>query len=61
MVSENFKVPLFKTKVRKCEKLAEAQSLQLNIFDYCPRSGGTKDYMKIAREIMEKLNSDEEV
>ena len=46
---------------RKCEKLAEAQSLQLNIYDYCPRSGGTKDYMKIAKEIMEKLEPDEEV
>lgn len=61
MISENFKVPLFNTKVRNCEKLSEAQSLQLNIFDYCPRSPGTKDYFRIAKEIEDRLNSYEEV
>lgn len=57
MVSENFKIPLFDTYIHNSEKLAEAQSLQLDIFDYCPKCSGTKDYLKIAGEILNKINS----
>ncbi|MGN0613195.1 MAG: ParA family protein [Porcipelethomonas sp.] len=61
MISENLKIPLFETHVRNCAKLAEAHSLQLDIYDYCPRSPGVKDYLKITNDIMNKINSDEEV
>lgn len=61
MVADNFKIPLFETHVHNSEKLSEAQSLQLDIFDYCPRCTGVKDYYKIANEILNKINSDKEV
>ena len=57
MVSENFNIPLFETHVHTSDKLAEAHSLQLDIFDYCPKCAGTKDYFKIANEIINNLNS----
>ena len=57
MISENFKIPLFDTYVHNSEKLAEAQSLQLDIYEYCPKCAGTKDYLKIAGEILNKINS----
>ncbi len=56
MISENLKIPLFNTCVRCSEKLSEAHSLQLDIFDYCQRCPGAKDYFKIANEILSKLN-----
>ncbi|MBQ8434857.1 MAG: ParA family protein [Oscillospiraceae bacterium] len=61
MVSENFQIPIFGTCVRNSERLSEAQSLQLDIYEYCPRCAGVKDYFKIANEIINKINSDEEV
>ena len=56
MISDNLHIPLFETQVRSSDKLAEAHSLQLNIFDYCPRCPSAKDYFKIANDILTKLN-----
>lgn len=56
LISDNLNIPLFETRIRNTQKLAEAHSLQLNIFDYCPKSPGAKDYFKIANEILNKLN-----
>lgn len=61
MVSENFNIPIFETHVHNAEKLSEAQSLQLDIFEYCPKCSGVKDYFKIANEILSKINSRGEV
>ena len=57
MVSENFGIPLFDTFVHASDKLAEAHSLQLDIYEYCPKCSGTKDYYKIANDIITELNS----
>lgn len=57
MVAESFNIPIFSRYVHQSDKLAEAHSLQLDIFDYCPKSPGTKDYFKIANEIIDNLNS----
>lgn len=60
MISESLKIPVFNTNVRNSPKLAEAHSLQTDIFSYCPRSSGAKDYYKIAEEMIEKVKSDKE-
>lgn len=56
LISKNLKIPIFGTCVRNTQKLAEAHSLQLDIFEYCPKCPGVKDYFKIANEILSKLN-----
>lgn len=61
MVSENLNIPIFKTNIRNCSGLSEAHSLQTDIYSYCPRSAGVKDYLKIANEITEKINTNNEV
>jgi chromosome partitioning protein len=61
MVSESLKIPVFETHVRVCTGLAEAHSLQTDIFSYCPRKSGVKDYYKVANEILSKINTDKEV
>ncbi len=55
MISEKFNIPIFGTNIHNASKLSEAQSLQLDIFDYCPKCSGTKDYLKIANEIISKI------
>ena len=57
MISQKYSIPVFSTHIRKSDKLSEAQSLQLSIFDYCPRSSGTRDYFKVAQEIVKKLDA----
>lgn len=61
MISESLGIPIFNTHVRNCSKLSEAHSLQENIFNYCPKSSGTKDYYKIAEEIVQRISQNEEV
>ncbi len=57
MIAKNYELDVFKTHIHKSERLSEAQSLQLNIFDYCPRNSGVRDYYKVAEEIMKNLST----
>ncbi|MGN1482004.1 ParA family protein [Porcipelethomonas sp.] len=52
MISDNLDIPIFNTNVRNSPKLAEAHSLQTDIYSYCPKCSGVKDYDKISTEII---------
>lgn len=44
----------FKTRIRECIVLKEAQALQTNVFDYAPNSNAAKDYKNFIEEVLEK-------
>lgn len=45
---------LFKTKVRECTAIKEAQAMKQSIFDYAPKSNASADYFTLVAEILEK-------
>lgn len=45
---------LYKTKIRECTALKEAQARRQSIFEYAPRSNAAKDYAALVDEILEK-------
>ena len=45
---------LYKTVIRECMALKEAQARRQSIFRYAPRSNGAKDYDALINEILEK-------
>ena len=46
---------VFRTKIRKNVRLAEAPLENANIVDYDPRSNGAKDYLSFAEEFLERM------
>jgi len=54
MISESTGIPVFKTMIRNCNELSEAQSLQCDINDYARRCKGVKDFNKLANELKER-------
>lgn len=54
MISKNLNIPLFKTCIRNCVTLAEAQSLQLDIMSYAPSCTGARDYRSLTNELIER-------
>ena len=47
---------VFRTKIRKNVRLAEAPLENANIVDYDPRSNGAKDYLSFAEEFLERMH-----
>ena len=45
---------LYKTAIRECTALKEAQAVQQDIYSYAPRSNATADYKAIVAEIVEE-------
>ena len=45
---------VFKTPIRECIAIKEAQIYQQDIFSYAPRSNASKDYMALVREVLQK-------
>jgi len=45
---------LYKTKIRECVAVREAQLAQESIFDYDPKSTAAKDYAALVQEILEE-------
>ncbi|MCP4443031.1 MAG: ParA family protein [Aureispira sp.] len=48
---------VFKTKIRENVALAEAPAARKDIFDYNRRSNGATDYLALAKEIVERVDS----
>jgi len=44
-------IPVYKTTIRECVAIREAQTQRQSIFDYAPRSNAAKDYMQLIEEI----------
>lgn len=53
--AEQIKTKVFKTKIRECVAIKEAQALRQSIFNYAPRSNGAKDYISLIGEILETI------
>lgn len=49
----SFEAKLYKTKIRECVALVEAQVVRKNIYDYAPRSNAAKDYLAFVDEFLE--------
>lgn len=49
---------LYKTPIRECVSIREAQALRKSIFEYAPGSNAAKDYRALIDEIMEGLNNE---
>jgi chromosome partitioning protein len=47
---------VFKTKIRESVTLAEAPAEHKDIFSYKPNSNGAEDYLKLSKEIIERLD-----
>ncbi|NLP26608.1 MAG: ParA family protein [Clostridiales bacterium] len=54
LISKNLGIPLFKTYIRNCLALSEAQSLQLDVTSYARYSTGVKDFFSLASELSQK-------
>ena len=50
--AEQLNTKLYKTKIRECTALKEAQAMQKNIFDYAPKSNAAADYKALIEEII---------
>lgn len=46
---------LFKTKIRECTAIKEAQAVKKNIFEYAPKSNASADYSALLKEILEEV------
>lgn len=45
---------LYKTKIRECIAIKEAQAIQQSIFSYAPRSNAAEDYKALVTEILRR-------
>lgn len=45
---------LYKTRIRECTALVEAQATKQSIYKYSPKSNATADYKSLVNEILEK-------
>jgi len=48
---------VFKTKIRNNVALAEAPSVGKDIFEYSKSSNGAQDYLALAKEIVERIET----
>ena len=55
VIGKQENIPIFKTAIRTCQQLKEAQSQSMNISDYAPGSNATKDFMDLADEIEKEI------
>jgi chromosome partitioning protein len=46
---------LFKTKIRECTAIKEAQAMKTSVFEYAPKSNGAADYAALLKELKEVL------
>lgn len=52
MVAEQLGTHLYKQKIRHSVAIQEAQTNQVSMFDYAPKSPGVKDYMGFVEELL---------
>lgn len=53
LIAKKLDINIFKTAIRNCLAISEAQSLQCDCIDYAPRSTGVIDYKALAKELAE--------
>ena len=50
--AQSLNTKVFKTRIRECTALKEAQAVKENIFTYAPKSNATADYTALIDEIL---------
>ena len=53
-VVEELGTKLYKTKIKECTALKEAQAVKQDIFNYAPKSNAAADYKALVNEILEE-------
>lgn len=53
--AEQLHTKLYKTKIRECIAIKEAQATRQSIFEYAPRSNGAKDYKLLINELLREV------
>ncbi|MDR1603600.1 MAG: AAA family ATPase [Gracilibacteraceae bacterium] len=54
MIADELGLPLLKTTIRASVAIAEAQSMQVDMFKYMPRNNAVQDYKHLVRELKER-------
>ena len=54
-LTQKINTRVFKTPIRECNAIKEAQYMQQNIFTYAPRSNAAKDYQEFITEFLELM------
>lgn len=54
---ENFGDEVFESTIRRSVKLKEAPAVQKTIFHHAPESTGAEDYLKLAQELLNRLQT----
>lgn len=52
VIRDNFKSKVFNTRIRKNIVVAESPLMQQSVIEYAPNSNGAKDYLALAKEIL---------
>lgn len=55
--AQSLNTKLYKSKIRECTALVEAQATKQNIYSYAPRSNATADYKALVDEILREENN----
>ena len=53
--AEQLNTKVYKTVIRECTAVKEAQSVKENIYSYAPKSNATADYAGLLEEIMQDI------
>lgn len=53
LIADNLQIPLFETFIRNSVTIAEAHSLEANIFDYAPKNNAVQDYQAFIDEFLD--------
>ena len=51
--ASSLRTKLYKTRIRECTAIKEAQAMRRSIYAYAPRSNASADYMALIEEIKE--------
>lgn len=54
--AQHIQTKLYKTKIRECTALVEAQAVKQDIYSYAPSSNATKDYRALLAEVAKDLS-----
>ena len=53
--AEKLQTKLYKTKIRECVSIVEAQTMKKPIYQYAPRSNATADYKALVEELLKEI------
>ncbi len=58
-VAEQFGFPYFKTPIRICQAVQDAQANNVSLFDYDPTCNAAVDYANVTKELLERIHQED--